>query len=123
MKVLTKLAEMGFTVSLPIGENAPYDLIFDNGSKLHKVQCKNGTLKNGSIVAKLQSVSYSGEAGKAVAKNFDNTKIDYLGIYCAENDSVYLVPAIEIGGTQCNLRIEEVSHPTTRNRWAKDYAI
>lgn len=35
--------ERGFAVSVPIGDNLPYDLIFDNGTQLYKIQVKTAS--------------------------------------------------------------------------------
>lgn len=40
LKVITELVEMGFIVSQPYGDNAPYDFIVDTGDKMLKVQVK-----------------------------------------------------------------------------------
>lgn len=40
LKVLTELVSMGFVVSQPYGDNAPYDFIVDIEGKLLKVQVK-----------------------------------------------------------------------------------
>ena len=42
LKVITELVEMGFIVSQPYGDNAPYDFIVDTGDKVLKVQVKTG---------------------------------------------------------------------------------
>lgn len=50
LKVITELVEMGFIVSQPYGDNAPYDFIVDTGDKLLKVQVKTAIeQEDGSI--------------------------------------------------------------------------
>ena len=39
-KAIARFTEMGFDVSLPITESGAYDMIVDDGSGLHRVQCK-----------------------------------------------------------------------------------
>jgi hypothetical protein len=124
LKVATGLLQKGYIVSLPLGENCPYDLIFDNGSGLYRVQCKNGILRGGSIKAKLESVHYRADEGKVTSKGIDKTQTDYIGIYCSELESVYLVNINDVGSTQCNLRVDEVKSSQIKGiRWANDYKI
>ena len=40
LKVITELVSMGYIVSQPYGDNAPYDFIIDNGDKIIKVHVK-----------------------------------------------------------------------------------
>ena len=50
LRVITKLVEMGFIVSQPYGDNAPYDFILDKDGELLKVQVKTvNDLKDGSM--------------------------------------------------------------------------
>ena len=48
--VMSAYLKAGFTVSVPFGTGAPYDLVIDNGSRLCKVQVKTGWFRNGCII-------------------------------------------------------------------------
>jgi hypothetical protein len=48
-KIMTALVEAGYLVSLPFGEGHKYDFIIDDGQGLHRVQCKTGRVKGGSL--------------------------------------------------------------------------
>lgn len=54
LKVITELVSMGYIVSQPYGDNAPYDFIIDNGDKIIKVQVKTAQeRKDGSLIISL----------------------------------------------------------------------
>jgi len=40
LEIILKFIELGYSVSIPYGNNNRYDLILDIGDKLNKVQCK-----------------------------------------------------------------------------------
>lgn len=43
-KVVHTFTTLGFDVSLPLTESAAYDLVVDDGTQLHRVQCKYTTV-------------------------------------------------------------------------------
>ena len=43
------LRPAGFDILLPFGENTRYDLVTDDGSRLRRVQCKTGRLRDGAV--------------------------------------------------------------------------
>src|SRR3982074_2145677 len=50
LRVACALAESGYSVSKPLGENQRYDLIADDGERLQRVQVKTGRIRNGVVV-------------------------------------------------------------------------
>jgi hypothetical protein len=50
--------------------------------------------------------------------------IDYFGVYCPENDKVYLVPVEDTTQRLCSLRVTPAkNNQKKRVRWAKDYEV
>ncbi len=43
------LRDVGYSVSVPFGENTRYDLVIDDGTRLARVECKTGRLRKGAI--------------------------------------------------------------------------
>lgn len=113
------LMKKGLQVLLPYGDNAPYDLAFERDSKILKVQCKTGKLKNGTIRFRLHSVARDVEAKKYVHVQY--TGIDYFGVYCPDNEKTYLIPASELGTTEGCLRVDPTKQKITH--WAFDFEI
>jgi len=50
LAIMLALQSSGWAVMLPFGENTRYDLIVDYGSRLSRVQCKTGRLREGCVV-------------------------------------------------------------------------
>jgi len=119
--VLSALAKAGYTVLLPFGNVARYDLAIDDreGGGIRTVQCKTGRLVQSCITFKAYSASprspYKTYAGQ----------VDYFGVWCpAVPEDCYLVPVELIGHTEGRLRLE----PTKNNqasgiRWAQEFKV
>ena len=75
-----ELIKAGYVVSRPLSDNAPYDLIYDSGSKLRRAQVKGRTSANGKITVELycNARSYS---GKYESTDFDDIIIVDLDTY------------------------------------------
>ncbi|HLD26330.1 MAG TPA: group I intron-associated PD-(D/E)XK endonuclease [Patescibacteria group bacterium] len=81
---IAKLYLMGYEVLLPIGDRNAYDLVFDDGKELYKVQAKYaGLTSRGKCVAGLRITG--GNQSYNYAKKYNNDAFDYLYIYTADN--------------------------------------
>ena len=114
--ILAKLLALGYQVLTPFGDGGRYDLAFDDGKQIRRVQCKTGRIFKGVVVFSASSMGRNGKrtdyAGGA----------DLFGVYCPQNDTVYLVPVADCPVTAANLRIQETLNNQTNNvRWAKAY--
>lgn len=77
---ISKLYSLGFEVLLPIGDREPYDLVFDNGVKLNRVQVKYaGRNSKGKYMAYLRVTG--GNQSFNYAKKYKDTDFDYLYIF------------------------------------------
>ncbi len=85
--------KLGFTVSLPLNDSQDYDLIFDDGEILNKVQVKTTSQEVKSNIFRVKLESYSHNFNK----NFDKDSVDFLFVLCENNDS-YLIPSKVIEG-------------------------
>jgi len=121
MMVVARLAQKGFIISRPVGDNQRYDAIIDDGENLLKVQIKTGRImKNGSVIFNTCS-SYVHRGGK---KKSYRGQIDFFGVYCPDNDKVYLIPINDVAKRKGVLRIDEPKNNQVKNvRWAKTYEI
>jgi len=88
VSVVKRVKELGYTVSIPFGDNAPYDLIYDDG-QLHKVQVKYGRLSEGKVKAKLERTQRN--QGRHAHKPYDSSEVDEFAIYCPGTDEVYRI--------------------------------
>lgn len=91
---IAKLYELGYEVLLPIGDRNSYDLVFDDGKKLNKVQVKfAGKRSRGSYRAGLRITG--GNQSYNYAKKYLDDAFDYLFVY-AEDGKSYLIRWSEI---------------------------
>ena len=90
VKIAAAATELGIPVLRPIQEHGRYDLAFEIGRRLYRVQCKWASLdrKAGVIKISLQSSWYS-PAGY-VRTTYAEEEIDLVAVYCGENDQCYL---------------------------------
>lgn len=86
---IAKLYEEGYEVFIPIGDRLKYDLIFDDGKELWKVQVKYAglTTKNKCIVG-LRTTG--GNQSFNYARKYDDSSFDYLYVFTAKNEH-YLI--------------------------------
>ncbi len=118
--IIGKLVSLGYSVSIPFGNNQRYDLILDNGGDLIKVQCKTGNLSRGCMT--FPACSTNGFTGKR--KNY-REDVDVFAVYCQELDKYYLVPVDIAGISYGHLRYLKTKHTSNmvNVNWAKDYEI
>ena len=90
--------EVGYDVYRPMFEGGRYDLIFDTGEKLLRVQCKWAPL-NGDVVV-IRSYSTRRNAEGLIRNPYVAGDFDVLGAYCAGLSRCYLIPYEVINGAQ-----------------------
>jgi antitoxin (DNA-binding transcriptional repressor) of toxin-antitoxin stability system len=99
--------KLGIDVLRPVGEHARYDLLFDMGSKLLRVQCKWGALDRlaGVICVRVGGSRHT-PAGY-VRSTYTGEEVDAIAVYCDELKEVFLVPINVVEGRSAiRLRID-----------------
>lgn len=123
------IAERAITheaVRLGIGVLRPmwdmrYDLVFDTGSDLIRVQCKWASRYGDIVAGRLYGNRRAREGLRRTV--YKASEIDAFALHCAELDRCYFVPIAELDGCHfLHLRL----NPTRNNqasgiRWARDY--
>lgn len=80
---IAKLYSLGYEVLLPIGDRKPYDLIFDDGKNLYKVQVKYaGLTSKGNHKAGLRITG--GNQSFNYSKKYKDFDFDFLFILTAD---------------------------------------
>lgn len=87
-KVITRLMELGYKISKPIGDNLPYDIILDKNKQLIRCQIKTGKRKNGII--RFNSCKCRINT-KGSYRTYYVNLMDYFIIYCYENNNFYMI--------------------------------
>jgi hypothetical protein len=122
LRVALALAELGYAVSKPLGENQRYDLIADDGDRLHRVQVKTGRIRGG--VMKFNCTSTHGHRRTALKIRPYTGQIELLAVYCPENQKVYLVPEADLTRSSIHLRlVAPLNNMKKTIRWAADFEL
>jgi hypothetical protein len=96
--------EMGYDVYRPMIEGGRYDLIFDTGERLLRVQCKWAPLSGDVVI--VRSYSTRRNADGLLRKPYVEGDFDAMGAYCAALERCYLIPYEAISGAvQVQLRV------------------
>jgi hypothetical protein len=117
--ILARLLELGYSVSLPFGDNQRYDMIIDDGESLVRAQCKTGRLRNGAVIFNTASVNWS----TRVTTSYQG-QVDIFLVYCPDTKEVYRIPVAITGKRHFSLRIETARNGQSKNiRMASDFTL
>lgn len=117
-KVIARLLELGYSVSVPFGNNQRYDLIVDDGKTLIKAQVKTGRYRDGCVI--FNTVSVNGFTKKS--KSY-NGFADIFLVYCQEVDEFYIIPVDDAAKSSMYLRVEDTKNCVSTVNWAEDYTL
>ena len=98
--------KLDIPVMRPVVEHGRYDLAFEIGGRLRRVQCKWGGLSDDGAIIKVSLQSnYLTPAGY-VRNSYTAEEIDLVAVYCGELDRCYLLPStLACGRTSVFLRL------------------
>ena len=124
LAVMTALHSAGFGVLVPFGENNRYDLAIDDGSRLARVQCKTGRLRNGAVWFATCS-SYAHHRSRGAPTRTYVGEVEFFAVHSAETGGVYLVPIQHVHTRRtCALRVTPARNAQRKRiRLARDYKI
>ena len=120
--IIAEFLKEGIPVSKPFGDNQPYDLIIDILGNLKKVQIKTGRIVNGCIYFR-SSNSINTFLQKNKRRQSYKGKVDYIAVYCPENDGKYLININDCTNVETSLRILPPRLNSPNIRWAKNYIL
>src|SRR5262245_3617850 len=113
----------GIDVYRPVREGGRYDLVFDLGTALARVQCKWAPLHGDVVVVRAYSTRRTAEGLRR--RPYAASEIDALAAYCPELDRCFYVPAVRLGTrVQLHLRVG----PSRNNQsagvnWADEFDL
>lgn len=118
VKIYTRLVELGYKIVFPAHVQR-WDIGWEDGDRLIKVQSKTGRIRNGVIRFN------SSSRGRTGGSRLYTGQIDYFGVYVPELEKVYLVPISATSRNEvCYLRLDPTkNNQSTRIMWAKDYEL
>jgi prevent-host-death family protein len=113
--------KLGVDVYRPLAAHGRYDLLFDLGARLLRIQCKWAARHGDVIVVGLRGSRYN--ANGRISSTYAIHEIDAVAAYCDELDKCYLVPIELVAGKHgISLRLNP---PRNSQRawlnWASDF--
>ena len=97
-KIAVAATELDIPVLRPIVEHARYDLAFEIGDRIYRVQCKWGGLhEDGAVVRVNLTSSWCTPTGYE-RRYYKASEIDLVAVYCGELDRCYLLPVSLVAG-------------------------
>jgi hypothetical protein len=122
MAIARAALELGVGVSRPLA-NERYDLVFDVGSRLLRVQCK-WVCRRGDVVV-LRCYSARRNADGLVRRTYGPHEVDAFAAYCDELERCYLIPFDHVPrGGSLQLRLaKSQNNQQIGLRWAARYEL
>ena len=117
MEVMVFLTRSGYRVSIPFGENCPYDLVAESpAGNLYRVQVRWSSWKSGLLSVRLRAKS------KNYCRSLDLSRIDVFAIL--DGTHIYLIPTVDLG--HCKAEFTLRADPPKNNQkvgisMAEDY--
>jgi prevent-host-death family protein len=100
MKIATAATELGVPVLRPMTERERYDLAFELGGRLLRVQCKWASFDEAAGVIKVGLQGSWLSPHGYVRSSYAEGEIDLLAVYCGDLDRCYLLPCSLVAGRQ-----------------------
>jgi prevent-host-death family protein len=97
-KIAAAATELGIPVLRPIVEHGRYDLAFEIGGRILRVQCKWGALEDDGAVIKVALQSCRHTPSGYVHRSYTADEIDLVAAYCGGLDRCYLLPISLVAG-------------------------
>jgi hypothetical protein len=122
MAIAHAALEFGVGVSRPLGDER-YDLIFDYGGRLMRVQCKWACLQGDVIVVRCYSARRTADG--LVHRVYTSSEVDAFAAYCAEVRRCYFLPFDRVPpGGSVQLRLSRpLNNQELGVRWADHYEL
>ncbi len=90
--------KLGIPVLRPMAEHGRYDLGFEIGDRILRVQCKWGALDQTEAVITVNLVSSWLSPHGYVRRSYSEDEIDAVAVYCSALDRCYLLPSALVAG-------------------------
>ena len=119
--VVYEAVKLGIGVYTPITDGGRYDLIFDVGPRLIRVQCKWARRYGDVIIVRCYSARRNREG--LLNRCYSRDEIDLIAAFCPDVERAYLLPPdICTGRRAVQLRLEPTkNNQQLRVNWAEDF--
>jgi hypothetical protein len=124
-QVTAAVVRAGKSILLPFGDHKRYDLVVEeNDGRFLRVQCKTGKILKGVLWFPTCSIHPRARTGRKTTRKSYQGQVELFGVFCPDNDKVYLVPVKDVPQNAAFLRIEPPkNNQKKRIRWATDYEV
>ena len=85
--------QLGYNVSVPLGEDCRYDMIVDFGNKLKRIQVKYCHENKNKTGIQFSTVSTRSNSNEVIQRKYTNDEVDYYATFY--NGKCYLIKVIE----------------------------
>jgi prevent-host-death family protein len=100
--IAAEATKAGFEVFRPIVEGGRYDLAFETGAGLLRVQCKSAPLRKGVVVVRTQTCRRTSNGYRRTV--YTPQEVDVIAAYCPELNRCFALP-ITIFGSSGTLQL------------------
>ena len=116
--------KLGIPVLRPLAEHTRYDMAFDLGSRLLRVQCKWAPRRGEVVTVNLMTSRYK-PSGEQVRVPYTADEIDAVAVYCEEIDECFLLPIRPLAGRRAvYLRLAPTKNGQRASlNWAAHYRL
>ena len=119
LAVAAKLAKLGYIVSRPLSDNAPYDLIIDKNGTLQKVQVKARRTRRGRVYIEMYSSMTN------YVRMYGKEDFDILAVYHIETGDIAFISRNVITTKQLVLQVDNskrFSKNSSSMKFFEDYS-
>ncbi|MBI3292585.1 MAG: endonuclease [Elusimicrobia bacterium] len=106
----------GWSVLRPVGDNLPYDLVFDIGNRLIKVQVKCAWLDESSQNYVVDNRRTKTNRRQMVREDYKSTDFDFALVYLPERNVFYVYPVTVFISFASEIHMVEVEKRQRRPR-------
>jgi PD-(D/E)XK endonuclease len=112
---------LGIGVLKPLTDGVRYDLAFDLGARLLRIQCKWAGRRGEVVAVRCCSTRRGREC--FLRRRYTSAEVDGIAAYCPDTERCYFLPADLINGrAELSLRLGRTRNgQALRIRWADDY--
>ncbi len=122
-EIVAAATQLGIPVLKPVAEHSRYDMVFEVGGRLLRVQCKWARRKGDIIEIRLVTNRRGAEG--FIRTKYTADEIDAVAVYCKDTDECYLLP-VELAGERAAMYLR-VSPTKNGQRaalnWASDHTL
>jgi prevent-host-death family protein len=97
-KIAAAATVLGIPVMRPIVDHGRYDLAFEIGGRILRIQCKWGRLDEQEAVVNVNLQGCRHTPNGYVRSSYSAAEIDAVAVYCAQLDRCYLLPISLVAG-------------------------